>query len=61
MIKVIRKKDESADSLIRRFKNKCNREGITREFKSREAYMKPGERRRAKHNAAVRSNKRSGK
>lgn len=58
MIKVVRKNGETADILIKRFKNKYNHAGVKKEFKSRQAYMKPGDRRRAKHTAAIRRMKR---
>lgn len=54
MIRVVRKSGESADALIKRFRNKCNHAGIRAEIQKRKAYMTPGEKRRAKHNAAIR-------
>lgn len=54
MIKVVRKDGESVDKLCKRFKNKCNRAGVKAEIQKRKAYMTPGEKRRAKHNAAIR-------
>lgn len=50
---VIRKKGEAVDNLLRRFKRQVNRDGIIGEYKKRTAYMKPSERRREKHQAAV--------
>lgn len=58
MIKVVRKNGETADILIKRFKKKCNHAGVRKEFKSRQAYIPPSERRRAKHTAAIRRMKR---
>lgn len=60
MIKVVRKNGETADILIKRFKNKCNHAGVKKEFKSRQAYIPPSERRRAKHTAAIRRMERNG-
>lgn len=60
MIKVVKKKGETAEALIRRFKNKCNHVGIKKEAQKRKAYIKPGDRRRAKHTAAIRRMKRNG-
>ena len=54
MIRVIRKKGESSEDLIRRFKNKCNHADIKKEFKERQAYIPPSKRRRAKHLSAMR-------
>ena len=49
-----RRPGESVDDLLRRFKRAVIREGILLEYRSRTAYMKPGERKRKKHDAAVR-------
>ena len=54
MIRVVRKDGETIDKLCKRFRNKCNRAEIRTEVQKRMAYMTPGEKRRAKHNAAVR-------
>ena len=48
MIKVVRKDGETVDHLYKRFKNKSMHEGIRKEIEKRRAYMKPGDRRRAK-------------
>ena len=58
MIKVVRKDGETVDHLYKRFKNKSMHEGIRKEIEKRRAYMKPGDRRREKHNAAIRRMKR---
>ena len=58
MVRVIRKDGESVEALCKRFKNKCSHAGIKREIMKRRVYMKPGDRRREKHNAAVRRIKR---
>ena len=61
MIRVIRKDGESVEALCRRFKSKCNHAGIRNEIMRRREYIKPGDRRRQKHNAAVRRIKRNDK
>jgi small subunit ribosomal protein S21 len=40
------KKNESLNSLIRRFKRKVQQEAIIKEIKKHSAYIKPGERKR---------------
>ena len=54
MIKVVRKNGETADAMIKRFKNKCRHSGLMGEIRSRCEYTKPSDRRRAKRNAALR-------
>lgn len=61
MVRVIRKDGESVEDLCRRFKNKCNHAGIRNEIMRRREYIKPGDRRRQKHNVAVRRIKRNDK
>ena len=46
MTEVERKKDESIDKVLRRFKTKLRREGTLEELKKREYYEKPSEKRR---------------
>ena len=53
MKSVIRKDGEDIERLLRRFKKQVNRDYIISEYKKRKAYMKPSERRREKHQAAV--------
>ena len=60
MIKVVRKDGETVDHLYKRFKNKSMHDGIRKEIEKRRAYIKPGDRRRAKHTAAIRRMKRNG-
>ena len=48
MIKVVRERSENIESLLRRFKRKCNREGLSRDIKRKSYYEKPTERRRRK-------------
>ena len=40
---------ESVDHLIKRFKRACNRSGILAEYRKRQSYKKPSEKRRDKH------------
>jgi small subunit ribosomal protein S21 len=46
--------NESIDEALRRFKRKCQRNGIISEIKKREHYEKPSERKRKKAQAAAR-------
>ncbi len=48
MIKVVRERTENIESLLRRFKRKCNREGLSRDIKRKAFYEKPTEKRRRK-------------
>ena len=48
MAKVIKRKDESFDSLMKRFKKKVEADGIMRELRKREFYLSPAQKRRAK-------------
>lgn len=54
MIKVIVKEDQTVDSALKMFKRKVNNDGLLRNLREREYYVKPGVRRRLKHEAAVR-------
>jgi ribosomal protein S21 len=51
---VRRKRGEDFDGLIRRFKKKVFAAEIIAEHKKHTVYMSPGQKRRAKHDAAVR-------
>ena len=60
MTKVRVKPDEPFEKALRRFKKKCNKEGIMQRLKETKHYEKPSERRRRKiakaisrHNAAT--------
>lgn len=60
MTKVRVKPDEPFEKALRRFKKKCNKEGIMQRLKETKHYEKPSERRRRKiakaisrHNAAA--------
>ena len=46
MAEVEKRKDESIDKVLRRFKTKLRREGTLDELKKREYYEKPSEKRR---------------
>lgn len=46
MIKVVRKKDEPEEKMLRRFKKRCEREGLVKDMKKNEFYEKPSEKRR---------------
>lgn len=59
MIPVIHQEGEEIEHLIRRFKRSVNRDDIITEYKKREAYKKPGDRRRAKHKAALKRRRES--
>ena len=51
---VRRKRGEDFDGLIRRFKKKVCVAEIIAEYRKHTEYMSPGQKRRAKHDAAVR-------
>lgn len=52
MAKVIRRKDEGVEELIRRFKKKVANEGILTELRKREYYLSPSEKRKEKSKQA---------
>ena len=54
MVEVTIKSDESFESALKRFKRKCQTEGILTEIRKREFYEKPSERRKKKQEAAAR-------
>lgn len=56
---VTRKQDEDFKHLMRRFVQSVRKEGIVYECQRRKYYKKPGERRRAKHNAAIKRKNRA--
>lgn len=47
-MKVIARKGESADQLMRRFNRECQDAGVLRDMKRYQAYEKPSEKRRRK-------------
>ncbi|HHW92567.1 MAG TPA: 30S ribosomal protein S21 [Firmicutes bacterium] len=54
MTEVRKKKNESLDSALRRFRRQCKKSGIFSESRKREAYEKPSVRRKKKSEAARR-------
>lgn len=46
MIRVNRRDNESIDKLLRRFKKKCDKEGLIKDIKKNEYYESKGTRRR---------------
>ena len=54
------KENESIDKAIRRFKKKCEKEGIIQDIKKSSRYLKPSERKRKKQLKAAKR-RRSGK
>ena len=44
--------NESLDSALRRFKRKCQRDGIIGDIRKKEAYLKPSVKRKKKSEAA---------
>ena len=53
MIKVESRGNEPLDKLLRRFKKKCEKEGLVRDMKRSSYYEKPSERRRRKERKSV--------
>ena len=51
---VVRHEGESDDNLIRRFRKKCSRSGISNEIKQRMYFEKPSNRRRRKKAQSIR-------
>ncbi len=51
---VVRRKNESDEELLKRFRKKYSKSGIAREVKERMAYMKPSEKKRRKRMQAQR-------
>lgn len=58
MTEVTVKSNEDFDRALRRFRQKCARQGIKREIRQREHYEKPSVRRQRKAQAAVRKERR---
>jgi len=54
MVKVILGEREPLDRAIMRFKRKCDRAGILRDFKRSTYYIKPSQRRRIRKEKAIR-------
>lgn len=54
MAKVHKRKDESLDKILRKFKTKLRREGVFDEVRRREFYEKPSQKRRRREEKAKR-------
>ena len=57
MTMVVVNKEESLDSALKRFKRKCQKDGIIGELRKREAYEKPSVKRKKKSEAARKRNR----
>jgi len=58
MIKVIVGEKESIDRAIIRFKKKCQQAGILRDYRKNSYFLKPSQKKRLKHDKAIRRVKR---
>jgi len=54
MIKVIVGERESIDRAIIRFKKKCQQAGILRDYRKNSYFLKPSQRKKLKHDKAIR-------
>ncbi|MFH1683673.1 MAG: 30S ribosomal protein S21 [Candidatus Margulisiibacteriota bacterium] len=61
MPKIEIRRGESLEKALRKFKTKLRRDGVLDEVKDREYYEKPSQRRRKKHEAAIRREKKRSK
>lgn len=52
--------NESLDSAIKRFKRKCQKDGIIGDIRKKEAYVKPGVKKKMKSEAARKRNRKNG-
>ena len=57
MIKVVVGEKESIDRAIIRFKKKCQQAGILRDYRKNSYFLKPSQRKRLKHDKAIRRGK----
>ncbi len=57
MTMVVVGKDESIDSALKRFKRKCQKDGIIGDLRKHEAYEKPSVKRKKKSEAARKRNR----
>ena len=55
MTQVVVKSNESIDQALKRFKRKVQNDGIMFEIRKREYYVKPGIKRRLKHENALKA------
>lgn len=53
MITVVARKDETVDSLYKRFKKKVQNEGIIQDLRKNEYYIPKSEKKRLKHEMAL--------
>ena len=51
-------KQENLEAALRTFKRKVNRDGVLQECRKREYYVKPGIKKRLKHEAAMKERRR---
>jgi small subunit ribosomal protein S21 len=58
MIKVTVGEKESIDRAIIRFKKKCQQAGILRDYRKNSYFLKPSQKKRLKHDKAIRRVKR---
>ncbi len=58
MLEIVINDDENVERAVRRFKKKCEKDGILAELRKHRHYEKPSERRKRKANAAFRKNRR---
>lgn len=61
MAKVVARKDESVESLIRRFKKKVDKDGILMDMYNKEFYKSPSVKRREKHENALKRARKAAK
>ena len=61
MAKITIKQGESLDVALKRFKKKVQQEEIIQEIRKREYYLKPGIRRRVKHEDALKARRKQNK
>ena len=59
MTEVVVRENESFDKALKRFKRKCQRDGIMREVKKRQHYEKPSEKKKIKMNKLKRKRARN--
>ncbi len=57
MTMIVVGKDESLDSALKRFKRKCQKDGIIGDLRKHEAYEKPSVKRKKKSEAARKRNR----
>ena len=55
MARVVKRQDETVDALLKRFKRQVQRDNILIEIRKREYYLKPGIRKRLKHENALKA------